>query len=147
MRTIKGNLIRLAKSGNYDFCMHGCNCHNTMGAGIALQIAQNFPYAKEADDKTISGDKKKLGKIIIAEGSPINVINCYTQYNFNRDFRQLNYEALYRCLEQIELNIPKTKSILIPQIGCGLAGGNWNIVKTMIDEVLKYHNTIYVEYL
>jgi O-acetyl-ADP-ribose deacetylase (regulator of RNase III) len=147
MRTIKGNIIDLALTGDYDCLAHITNCFCTMGGGVAYQIAKNFPYAEKSDKSTQVGDKKKLGKIIIVSGSPINIINCYAQYNFGTNKRQLNYEALYRCLEEISDRVSVNSSILIPQIGCGLAGGNWNIVKNMIEEVLKYHNIIYVEYI
>jgi len=35
---IEGDLIKLAKQGEFDVITHGCNCHNIMGAGIALQM-------------------------------------------------------------------------------------------------------------
>ena len=38
MNIVKGCLIELAVEGNFDVIVHGCNCFNTMGAGIAKQI-------------------------------------------------------------------------------------------------------------
>ena len=43
MNTIKGDLIDLAIEGKFDLIVHGCNCFNTMGKGIAKSIRQNFP--------------------------------------------------------------------------------------------------------
>lgn len=56
----------------------------------------------------------------------------------NQDNIPLRYDKLRQCLENIvieceELNID---SVHMPRIGCGLAGGNWNIVKEMIQEVI-----------
>jgi O-acetyl-ADP-ribose deacetylase (regulator of RNase III) len=34
----KGNLIDMAEAGLFDFIVQGCNCHNTMGSGIAKEI-------------------------------------------------------------------------------------------------------------
>jgi ribonucleoside-diphosphate reductase beta chain len=39
-----GDLITLAKAGKFDVIAHGCNCHSTMGAGIAPQMAKAFGY-------------------------------------------------------------------------------------------------------
>lgn len=61
MKVIKGNLIGLALSGEFDVIIHGCNCFHTMGAGIAKQIRQYFPEAYVADLHTGRGDLRKLG--------------------------------------------------------------------------------------
>jgi len=42
LHAIKGNLITLAKKGEFDVIVHGCNCLNVMGAGIAKQIKKTF---------------------------------------------------------------------------------------------------------
>lgn len=51
MKTVHGNLIKMALEGKFDVIIHGCNCFNTFGAGIALQIKRIFPDAYEADLK------------------------------------------------------------------------------------------------
>jgi O-acetyl-ADP-ribose deacetylase (regulator of RNase III) len=43
MKTIQGDLIRLAREGGFDLIVHGCNCFGTMGAGIAKGIKAAFP--------------------------------------------------------------------------------------------------------
>ncbi len=35
LNIINGDLIDLAKNGNFDVIIHGCNCFRTMGVGIA----------------------------------------------------------------------------------------------------------------
>ena len=61
MKTIKGDLIKLALDGRFDVIIHGCNCYCTMGAGIAKAIKNIFPEAYDADCKTEKGSKPKLG--------------------------------------------------------------------------------------
>lgn len=39
---VNGDLIKLAKRGEFDVIGHGCNCFCTMGAGIAPQMAEAF---------------------------------------------------------------------------------------------------------
>ena len=50
----------------------------------------------------------------------------------------LQYEALRQCLENIvvECKEREIQSVHMPRIGCGLAGGNWDIVKPMIEEII-----------
>ena len=39
---VNGNLIKMALEGQFDVIVHGCNCHSTMGAGLAPQMAKVF---------------------------------------------------------------------------------------------------------
>ena len=53
-KEVVGDLIRLAKEGEFDVIAHGCNCFCTMGAGIAPQMAlafgcNNFPMERIYD--------------------------------------------------------------------------------------------------
>jgi len=61
MKKISGDLIQLAKNGQFDLIAHGCNCFCTMGAGIAKAVKEVFPAAFEADEATQRGDRAKLG--------------------------------------------------------------------------------------
>ena len=84
MRYRDGNLITLAKEGHFNIITHGCNCFCTMGSGIAPQIAEAFPEAYDADQKTVKGDIRKLGGFSEADCFDergefvVTVINSYT---------------------------------------------------------------------
>lgn len=135
MKEIKGNLISLAKSGNFDIIMHGCNCFCKMESGIARHIRQNFPEAWEADQFTITGDITKLGNYTLASvkvgDRDLIIINAYTQFKYGRDKVHVDYEALTLCMRKINYNFPG-KKIGIPRIGAGLAGGDWNRIRDII---------------
>lgn len=123
---------------------HCCNCFTTMGSGIAKAIKEKYPVVYAEDWKTVKGDKSKLGSFSLAKLSdsqnPMFCFNIYAQYNYGRDKRYLDYEALYSGFEAtkefcIKNNI---RSLGLPyKIGCNLAGGNWNIVLCMIEEVFR----------
>lgn len=71
----------------------------------------------------------------------LTVINSYTQYGFgsnhlNGTKTPLDYEALTLCMRKINHKF-KGKHIGLPRIGCGLAGGDWNMVKSIIQKELK----------
>lgn len=148
MKKILGNLIKLAKKGDFDVIIHGCNCFCQMGAGFALQIKNVFPEAYAADLETVKGDRNKLGTFSFAEidrfEKPLIVINAYTQYHW-RGKKNADYDAIRSAFNLIKANFPGLK-IGYPMIGAGLAGGNWKIISKIIDEELDGENHTFVEF-
>jgi O-acetyl-ADP-ribose deacetylase (regulator of RNase III) len=133
MNVVKGDLLELGKLNKFDIIMHGCNCFNTMGGGIALQIANRFPDAKLADDETVRGDAGKLGTYTIGMDGRLVILNCYTQYSISRDGRDVfEYLAFERVLDRIALRFGKWR-IGLPLIGMGLAGGDPERIVPMIE--------------
>ncbi len=158
MKIIQGDLIQLAKEGNFDLIIHGCNCFNTMGAGIALQIKQNFPDAAIADSNTDRGDIAKLGNwttgyivtssvdVPLHEMKVLHVLNCYTQYYAGRGLTEtsipFDYEAFRLICRKINRKY-KGLRIGMPWIGCGLALAEEFKVETIIlDELTDLEVTI-----
>jgi O-acetyl-ADP-ribose deacetylase (regulator of RNase III) len=156
---IEGDLIKLAKQGTFDVITHGCNCLSNMGAGIAPQMAKAFGVDKfqmELWGPTIG----KLGCIdyetfVIGQnaiwsledadnklGEPeLAVVNSYTQYRYGKNHtdgvsKPLDYEALTLCMRKINTTF-SGKHIGLPKIGAGLAGGDWNKIKKIIQTELK----------
>lgn len=124
MKLAKGDLLAMAKAGEFDIIIHGCNCFNVMGAGIAAQIAQQFPDAKLADDETVRGDPGKLGTYTIGMGGRLVILNAYTQYGTSNTGKDVfEYTAFERVLDKIATRFGKWR-IGLPMIGMGLAGGD-----------------------
>ena len=120
--------------------IHQANCQNTMRSGIAKEIRSRYPEAYEADCKTIAGYYKKLGTFssVKTNDGKFVIYNCYSQFNYGREKRQTNYEAMYTGLVSIEQNARElglTTLSLPYNMGCGLAGGSWRIVSAIIEEV------------
>lgn len=67
MKTAHGDLLSLAQQGDFDVIIHGCNCFNTMGAGIANSIRHKFPAAYHADCQTRKGNPDKMGTYTSAD--------------------------------------------------------------------------------
>lgn len=142
---INGDLIKLAKEGAFDVITHGCNCMSTMGAGIAPQMAKAFGVDQyPLESFTRKGDINKLGQIewfVERDGAIPFVVNSYTQYNYGANHKDgtakpIDYEALTMCMRKINHTF-KGKHIGLPKIGAGLAGGDWNRIKTIIQTELK----------
>ena len=143
MKTVKGDLIELAKNGKYDVIVHGCNCFHVMGAGIAKHIKREFPLAYEMDVmKSKKGDRMKLGKFTYCyvPACDLYVINAYTQYRYGPVSRtpHLDYDALRKCFKRIKekfgRKMGRQNRFGIPLIGCGLAGGDKSKVIPIIEE-------------
>ena len=159
-KEVTGNLITLAKDGKYDVIAHGCNCFCTMGAGIAPQMADAFGADKfYMEDEAYAGDINKLGTIEYQtlvlgknaiwnlldadnkENEPeLTVVNAYTQFDLGRNHKDgksapVDYEAVRLCMKKMNYMF-KGKHIGLPQIGAGLAGGDWETIKAIIQEEL-----------
>ena len=136
MKYVDGDLIGLALMEEVDVIVHGCNCFNTMGAGIAKSIKQHFPEAYKADCQTQRGNKKKLGTITFAQCGDVTVVNAYTQFDYSNRGTNADYNAIRKAFKLIKEQF-SGKRIGLPLIGCGLAGGDWNTVEKIIQEELE----------
>lgn len=145
MKTIKGDLIKLAEEGKFTVIVQGCNCFHIMGGGIARQLADKYPQVLEADKKTPYGDRKKLGKCSIvtinSKEHEFIVVNVYTQYNCSSGSDVFEYEHFKQFLERLTpVSLYGTQgtrrkgSIGFPMIGAGLVGGDWNRISKMIEQ-------------
>lgn len=141
---IKGDLIVLAKQGKFDIIAHGCNCFSSQGAGIALHMAKAFrtDKMKVELDKRLKPEEKlgtvdcKMVSLIQRRGATMIVVNAYTQFHPGQDLRM---EAMQRCFTTMNENFKakegeEMKTIGMPKIGCGIAGGDWNKVSKMIKD-------------
>ena len=134
----EGNVLHAKE----DMLIHGCNCFNTWGAGIALKIKNIYPLAYQTDSVTLSGDKNKLGKFTYWKGlhrlyeQSITVINLYTQYGYGVDIQHADYDAIENGLLSVKKSFPDN-SIAMPKIGSGLGGGDWAKIKKIIENVFN----------
>lgn len=163
---IDGDLIKLAKEGKFDVIAHGCNCQCVMGAGIAPQMAKAFGANEFALEAPIfRGSMNKLGSIDFqivgvkdgkvyagwdsdAQMHRLAVVNAYTQFDFTGRRTggiDLDYEALTLCMRKMN-HAFKGTHIGLPQIGCGLAGGKWDIVRNIIQAELSDCKVTIVNY-
>lgn len=146
IKTLNGDLLNFPK--NITAIAHSCNTRNIMGAGIAKQIKDRYPLAYEADTKAYNTEYDKngqyvhwLGRFSKAQISEKQYIyNMYTQAKTGTGERQVDYEVFWKALKAVEkdlcaLNI-KNPSIGLPYgISCGLAGGSWGIIKSIIEDI------------
>lgn len=140
MEVINGCLVGHAKSDyRFDAYMHQCNCFCRMGRGIAPQLASAFPEVREVDNYTIPGDIEKMGHFSVTRKTSPIIYNLYGQYHWkdhqpepgrNTDYGKLAYSIISASKDMESKGV---RSVGIPLIGCGLAGGDWEIVKCIIE--------------
>lgn len=143
MKSVEGDLIAKAKSGEFDVIVHGCNCQHSMAAGIAKIIAREFPEAAQADLDTPKGDRDKLGTISCAtvdcDGHTLTVVNAYTQFDYKGRGQKVDYEAVGAAFDEVARRFPEAR-VGYPLIGAGMGGGNWDEIAPRIDAALKDHD-------
>ena len=98
---VKGNLLDLAEAFKFDIVVQGCNCFNTMGGGIAREIAEKYPSAARVDRNTQYGDYNKLGNWTEFDTGRFKIINAYTQYNMSTGEDVFEYTAFALILQKL----------------------------------------------
>lgn len=137
---------------------HQVNCQGVMGGGVAKQIKQKYPTVYEIyKARCCESHEKLLGGYVAVWSQDRSqlIVNVFGQNNFGRDKVYTDYKALENGLSNFikdyrnsfnimpEVQIP----IAIPyKIGCGLAGGDWNLVSTILEKLEIEYNIIFIAY-
>ncbi|HCN3189186.1 hypothetical protein bas59_0089 [Escherichia phage EduardKellenberger] len=145
--TVKGDLISIFKKGS-GHMIHGCNCFHTMGAGIAKDIAREFPQALAADKETAYGNLDKLGMFScwehFAKARVVYGINLYTQFYPGPN---AEYFSIMKGFERVnEVFKGMSLPFYIPKIGCGIGGLKWEHVEDVINLATTDIDVVVVEY-
>lgn len=156
-----GNLL----DADVDYICHQVNCQGRMGSGIAKQIRERWPIVYEnyiAEFKEIEGkiiqlcgqweNEIDVSDVLLGRLQQVKVngtktvINMFSQQYYGYDGkRYTSYDAFWDCLNGIKYSIPKGSKIGFPWgIGCGLGGANWEVIITMIEEVLRDDFDVYI---
>ena len=143
----QGDLLK----SDCDYICHQVNCQGKMNSGIAKQIREKWPIVytnymekynsiKGVNSTLLLGDIQIVGlwEDYNATDFHQSVINLFSQSNYGYDGkRYTSYDAFWNCLNLIKRHVPKGSRIGFPKgIGCGLGGANWEVIETMIYEVL-----------
>jgi len=145
IQEIKGDLIKGLEEGKVQAILHCANCQKKMNSGVAKALREKWPEVYEADLNYVALPANRLGNITYAKvGEDKFVVNCYGQLRYGYDGeRYVNYEGLYSSLNEakIMLQFKRIKEVGFPYLMAACrAGGDWNIVKAMIESVFKNFN-------
>lgn len=129
--------------------VHVCNDIGAWGAGFVMALSKKWsePEAEYRRWYAI-GDESflpfKLGTVqpVFVGGNTL-VINMIAQHEtIKTNSKPLDYEALFKCLKDVRPYAlfgdvtEGSASVHMPRIGCGLAGGNWEVVEAIIEKTL-----------
>ena len=151
MEFVNGNITDVT----FGFVCHQVNCQGKMGAGIALAIRKKWPVVYNEYIRVYTEGKLQLDDVIFVNVTPtLCIANLCGQDRYGRVGIYTNYNALHtsiRSVGEMRNTAIKRANMAIPvyfpnHMGCGLAGGDWNIVSRIIEKyipdaiIVKYTN-------
>lgn len=116
---------------------HQTNCIGVMGAGLARGVKAKYTavYAEYREHCLIHEAHELLGTTQVIETKEgVHVANLFGQNTVGRGSRQTDYGALLNSLLELrEYAEEENLDVALPfELGCGLAGGDWSIVRELI---------------
>lgn len=139
LKIINGNIF----DGNEDIICHQTNCLGIMGGGIALQVKKLYPNVYNEYSNLCKDYKENLSHLLgytqfVKTPDDRIIANCFGQLGIGATV-QTHYMALAMSLASVYRKaIQENLSVAIPyNIGCGLAGGDWNVVYEIISKLFK----------
>jgi O-acetyl-ADP-ribose deacetylase (regulator of RNase III) len=150
VKEIKGDLLEAPQP----FIAHGVNCKGLINPGLGRKMNEKWPSSldkyQDYCNKYNNDPKMLLGVSLSTyeEDDKKVLFHIFTQEDVGVDGRQINYGALAKGFISIndslkymhdvdqennpEETIPMPE-LSIPKIGSGLGGGDWAILREIID--------------
>lgn len=138
---INGDATRPNKTGN-KIIVHICNDIGAWGKGFVVAISKRWKLPEiKYKDWHKSNEKFDLGQVqFVKVEEDIWVANLIGQHkikNHKNGNPPIRYEAIAHGLEKVShFAVANNSTIHMPRIGCGLAGGKWEIIEPLIQESL-----------
>ena len=134
---INGNILNCSEN----IIVHQTNCLGIMGGGIALQVKKLYPNVYNEYSNLCKDYKENPSQLLgytqfVKTPDDRIIANCFGQLGIGATV-QTHYMALAMSLASVYRKaIQENLSVAIPyNIGCGLAGGDWNIVYKIIEDI------------
>ena len=152
--TVEKNLLDI----NEGVIIHGCNCRGVFNKGVAKQIAERYPEAKNLylDRVRKHPDPDRLlGSVCVAVINPrLAIANAFTQDHYGctqvyADIAHIHAAFVRICdimMGDRYINSGRSMVLSFPKIGCGLGGLQWEDVSHTIDLVAQCYTGIVLQY-
>lgn len=153
IRFVEGDIL----NGKCNIICQSVNHKGVMGSGLARQIRDRYPnimggYIGMCNTHTFRSIMRNgltyFHTVVHEDGGVQQIASIFGQDGYGRDRRHTNYSSLINGLMWVfEFAESMNYSIAIPYgIGCGLGGGQWDIVLMMIKDALAYypHLKVYI---
>lgn len=115
---------------------HVCNDIGGWGKGFVLAISRRWKLPEREFRKWFKeGPDFKLGEVqFVCVEEDIYVANMIGQHGIKRGSgAAVRYDAINECLKKVgDKALEIHASLHMPRIGCGLAGGKWEMIEPLI---------------
>ncbi|QFZ21309.1 macro domain-containing protein [Saccharothrix syringae] len=143
LRIIKGDATSPQAKGP-KVIAHVCNDLGGWGKGFVLAISKRWPEPERAYrswHRARAGNDFALGATQLVQVRPDTwVANMVAQHGIRTGSGgpPIRYDAVARCLATLADHALRLgASVHMPRIGCGLAGGKWELVEPLVTEALS----------
>lgn len=133
MKVICGNILDI-KSG---IIVHQVNCKGVMSDGLAKDLREKYPIIFPRYEEFCKSGLLRPGMVqFVKVDENLYVCNLAGQDSYGRDGRYTDYDALTTAFTKLHyIGLERSLPIYIPyKMGCGLAGGDWEIVSSLITD-------------
>ena len=146
--TIKGDITET----EHKYIVHQCNCNTVKSHGLSKTIANKFPWADVYSKRIQIGSRNATScpstpgtielltngnKTIIClfaqwtPGKPGDYTKYYPKTYDDTEMNRINW--FKDCINKVD-DLKLDKITMPFKIGCGLAGGNWDVYKQILQE-------------
>lgn len=145
MYDVTGDLMMIDKG----IICHQVNIDGKIGAGLALQIKNKYPFVYECYKQMCQGISDK--KLLLGKAQLVNVgthyftiVNVFAQslYDECGNHRKTDYNAVDRAMEYLRgyiLSHNPDRRVFFPDLmGCGFGGGSWTIYRSILEYYIPY---------
>jgi O-acetyl-ADP-ribose deacetylase (regulator of RNase III) len=124
---------------------HICNDLGGWGRGFVLAVSRRWPEPERAYRQWHRGRAGfRLGAVQLVPVQPnLWVANMVAQRGIKRGSSgpPIRYDAVEACLNELREHAhTHDASVHMPRIGCGLAGGRWELIEPLIVAALCEHD-------
>lgn len=148
---IKGDATSPQGSEN-KIIVHVCNDIGGWGKGFVMAISKRWKKPENHYREWFkSKEEFELGKVqLVQVEEDLWVANLIGQHKINKDENgeaPIRYNAIEEGLKTVsEFAKTNNASVHMPRIGCGLAGGKWEMIEPIILNTLSNKNVEVVVY-
>ena len=147
----KGDATAPQSEGN-KIIVHICNDIGGWGKGFVMAISKRWKKPeKQYREWFKSKDGFELGKVqFVQVEEDLWVANLIGQHKINKNENgnaPIRYDAIEDGLKEVSLFAKENNaSVHMPRIGCGLAGGKWEMIEPIILKTLSNNDVEVVVY-
>lgn len=112
------------------------NCKGVMGAGLAKQFKERYPYMYYTYRKACDANLLKPGKLMLHRAEDHWILNFPTKDDW-RNTSEIRYieSGLQKFVQTYQAH--GITSVAFPPLGCGLGGLDFSLVKLLFEKYLS----------